>query len=109
MLFLCFTELFSQIHKSGEILLFLKTHTKTHTGHKKQSERASCLLRFLECVPENLACPLHGFLIRVCVHPECNGLIAMAQLFGYAGNVRAVGDGYGGKTMEAKLWRQNYV
>ncbi len=23
----------------------------------------------------------------------------MAQLFGYAGNIRAVGDGYGGKTM----------
>ena len=51
------------------------------------------------CLPEDLTCPFHAFLIGVSVHPQRNGFVRMAQLFRYAGYIGPGDDRYGCKCM----------
>ena len=70
-----------------------KTHTETHTDKWRELFFASLFQR----IPKNLAGALHTFLVSVGIHPKGYGLIAVAQLFRYAGDVGPIGDGNTGK------------
>lgn len=48
-------------------------------------------------VAEDLACPPDAFLIGVGVHPQGHGLVAVAQLLRYTGDIRSVGNGNAGE------------
>ena len=52
------------------------------------------LLRVLNCIPKDLACPSDTLLISMGIHPQSDSFVGVAQLFRYTGNVRAVGDGF---------------
>ena len=57
------------------------------------------LLRVLNCIPKDLACPSDTLLISMGIHPQSDSFVGVAQLFRYTGNVRAVGDGDAGKAV----------
>ena len=57
------------------------------------------LLRVLNCIPKDLACPSDTLLISMGIHPQSDSFVGVAQLFRYTGNVRAVGNGDAGKAV----------
>ena len=66
----------------------------------------SVLCRFLcllNCIPEYLACTSDALLIGVSIHPQCDSLVRVSQLFRYTGNVCAIGDGNTGKAVPEYL------
>ena len=63
-------------------------------------------LRVLNCVLEDLTCPLYALLISVSIHPQCDRFVRMTQLFRYTGNVRSVGDGDAGKAVPKLMGMQ---
>ena len=66
-----------------------------------------CILCLLDCIPEDLACPLDALLIGVGVHPQCDGFVAVPQLFRHAGNVGTIGNGNTGEAVAELMWMQS--
>jgi len=57
------------------------------------------LLRVLNCIPKDLACPSDTLLISMGVHSECDSFVCVSQLFRNTCNVCAVGNGDTGKAV----------
>lgn len=69
--------------------------------------RSFALFSFLfECFAENLAGPLHGFLIGMSIHPQRHCLVAVPQLLRHTGNIRAVGDCDAGEGVSEGVWME---